>query len=156
MTLDPVRRLLAIEEIKQLKARYFRLLDSEDWEAFRAVFTDDARFSFPGGRYDDADPDEFVVRLRENYGRKAASSVHHGHTPEIEITGDGTARGIWAMFDYVDRHENGGRRAFQGYGHYHEEYRREGGEWKIASVRLTRARVDAVPPDFGMPPPPVR
>ena len=31
-----------------------------------------------------------------------ARTCHHGHMPEIEITGDGTARGIWAMFDYVE------------------------------------------------------
>ena len=30
-----------------------------------------------------------------------AVTTHHGHMPEIEITGDGTARGVWAMFDYV-------------------------------------------------------
>ena len=28
-------------------------------------------------------------------------TVHHGHMPEIEITGPTTARGIWAMYDYV-------------------------------------------------------
>ncbi len=31
-----------------------------------------------------------------------ARTRHHGHMPEIEITGDDTARGIWAMFDYVE------------------------------------------------------
>jgi hypothetical protein len=32
----------------------------------------------------------------------------------------------------------------QGYGHYHEEYVREDGEWKIARLELSRLRVDPV------------
>ncbi|MBI0293347.1 nuclear transport factor 2 family protein [Streptomyces sp. PRKS01-29] len=31
----------------------------------------------------------------------AAPSVHHGHMPEIEITGPDTASGIWAMEDLL-------------------------------------------------------
>ncbi|WP_166875220.1 nuclear transport factor 2 family protein [Salinibacterium sp. ZJ450] len=30
-----------IEAIKQLKARYFRALDTKDWDAFRGVFVED-------------------------------------------------------------------------------------------------------------------
>ena len=30
-----------VEAIKQLKARYFRTLDTKDWAAMRQVFTDD-------------------------------------------------------------------------------------------------------------------
>jgi len=30
-----------IEAIKQLKARYFRTMDTKDWKAMRQVFTDD-------------------------------------------------------------------------------------------------------------------
>jgi hypothetical protein len=63
--------------------------------------------------------------------------------PEIEITGDGTARGIWAMFDYVEWDEQDGERVgLQGYGHYREEYKREDGEWRIARTRLERLRID--------------
>ncbi len=63
--------------------------------------------------------------------------------PEIEITGDGTARGVWAMFDYVEWPENDGvRNGLQGYGHYREEYRREDGAWRISRIRLERLRID--------------
>ena len=30
-----------VEAIKQLKARYFRAMDTKDWDAMRDVFTDD-------------------------------------------------------------------------------------------------------------------
>ena len=42
--MDPVERLVAIEEIKRLKARYVRLCDSKQWDAWGEVFTDDCEF----------------------------------------------------------------------------------------------------------------
>lgn len=70
-----------------------------------------------------------------------ATSVHHGHMPEIELTSDTTASGIWAMFDYLVFPD----RTLKGYGHYEEQYAKENGQGKIKSVRLTRLRVDWPP-----------
>ena len=42
--MTPIDRLLAIEEIKQLKARYFRCMDQKKWDEFEAVFTPDVVF----------------------------------------------------------------------------------------------------------------
>ena len=50
MSIDPVTRLIAIEEIKQLKARYFRCMDTKDYTGLRAVFADDAVFDATGVR----------------------------------------------------------------------------------------------------------
>ena len=33
----------------------------------------------------------------------------------------------------------------RGAGHYHEEYAREGGRWRIRRTRLTRLRLEIVP-----------
>ncbi len=35
---DPLQRLVDIEAIKQLKARYFRLLDTKRWDEWGQVF----------------------------------------------------------------------------------------------------------------------
>ena len=50
------------------------------------------------------------------------------------------------MRDDVDilEREGSGRRRFVGAGHYREEYRRVGGQWKIQQLVLTRLRVDEV------------
>jgi hypothetical protein len=134
----------AIEAIKQLKARYFRYLDTKQWERWRSLFTDDC--ALPGNRY--ASIDDLVATISAE--RQDAITVHQGHTPEIVITGPGTARGIWAMSDYVEFSEPAregrakGYRGFVGAGHYEEEYRAEEGKWKISSMRLTRLRVDAI------------
>ena len=42
-----VQMLWDIEQIKQLKARYFRLLDTKDWDAFAELFTDDCEHHLP-------------------------------------------------------------------------------------------------------------
>ena len=42
-----VQMLWDIEQIKQLKARYFRLLDAKDWDAFAELFTDDCEHHLP-------------------------------------------------------------------------------------------------------------
>jgi hypothetical protein len=39
--LSTAEQLAEIEAIKQLKARYFRLMDTKDWEGFAKVFASD-------------------------------------------------------------------------------------------------------------------
>lgn len=142
-------RLSALEEIRRLKARYFRALDTQDWEAFRAVFTDDARIGPIESGYPDvllaprpaarapiesAEIDAFIQRVAANSVGRV--TVHHGHQPEIELTGENDATGIWAMEDVLVWPEDGHR--LRGAGHYWETYRYVDGEWRISSMRLTR------------------
>ncbi|MBX3509885.1 MAG: nuclear transport factor 2 family protein [Hyphomonadaceae bacterium] len=140
-------RLEDIEAIKQLKARYFRTLDTKQWAAWRAVFTDDA--AFDGTRRSFNGPDEFCALT--SAWLQDAITVHHGHMPEIVFTGPDTARGIWAMFDIVQfpaPTPGSGPYAgngFIGYGHYEEEYRKISEGWRISLLRLTRLRVDPLP-----------
>jgi hypothetical protein len=143
---DLAARLWDIEQIKQLKARYFRFLDTKQWEAYRGLFTDDAQCWLGWGGQPHTGPwtpDEFVQGISAAHDRDRAVSVHQGHMPEIEITGERTARGIWAMFDWVDHPQ---ARAFQGFGHYYEEYTKgDDGRWRINVIRLTRLRTDQMP-----------
>jgi uncharacterized protein (TIGR02246 family) len=137
-----LRRLLDIEEIKQLKARYFRCMDQKDWDGWREVFARDAVLEVPEANMTTTGRDAIVESVSGLL--TGARTVHHGHMPEIEVTGDGTARGMWAMFDYVEWPAAGGadRVGLQGYGHYVEEYVREDGRWRISRSRLVRLRVD--------------
>jgi hypothetical protein len=132
-----------IEAIKQLKARYFRLMDTKEWETMRReVFADDVvvdTSSSGGGVIAGAAP--FVAFLREAIGDVV--TVHHGHMPEIEIMSATTASGIWAMEDML-RWPNG--MEMHGYGHYHETYEKVDGAWRIKSTTLTRLRTDFTRP----------
>jgi hypothetical protein len=137
-----VERLLAIEAIKQLKARYFRYLDTKQWPELQQLFTSDARYVVDGGsgHHEWDHPAAFIEHLR---GRlEDAATVHHGHMPEIDVDDATHARAVWAMFDYVDVP---GQSPYQGFGHYEETYRDDGNGWRISSLRLTRLRVDVLP-----------
>lgn len=140
-----------IEQIRQLKARYFRFMDGKDWEAYRTVFTDDVMFDVRGGmaatepgmEYPDppiTGADGAVAFIRD--GLQHLVSAHQGFMPEIELTGPDSARGVWAMTDVLRAGQGAPFQTVRGYGHYHEEYRRVAGEWKIANLRLTRLLVD--------------
>jgi uncharacterized protein (TIGR02246 family) len=132
-----VQRLLDIEEIKQIKARYFRCLDTKDWEGLARVFTADAALEAEGNVREGRDNIVgFIAKVLDG-----VVSVHHGHMPEITVTGADSATGVWAMFDYLTLPTEGAG-GFRGYGHYHEEYVRQEEGWRIKRLLLTRLRVD--------------
>jgi hypothetical protein len=136
-----LQRLLAIEEIKGLKARYFRTFDQKDWAGFAQVFAAQASVDVPEIDLQQTGRDEIVATL--SAAGNAVRTVHHGHMPEIEITGPDTARGTWAMSDHVEWElPDGVSGGWTGYGHYVETYVREEGAWRIATMRLDRLRLD--------------
>ena len=145
-SLNAIDRLLAIEQIRRLKARYFRCVDTKDWEGFGALFLPDARFDIsadlPGGVFEGVTS---IVRVASE-GLRGAVSVHLGHSPEIDVTSERTAEAIWAMEDRVlwDDSAAAPLRSLHGFGHYHETYERREQRWQISSLRLTRLRVDLV------------
>jgi len=137
-------KLLEIEAIKQLKARYFRFVDTKQWESLAELFTPDARADYTA----DAGPDAGLVQGGKQIARfisdaiGSARTVHHGHMPEIELTGPDTASGIWAMYDFVEFPSQGALAGLKGYGHYVETYRKTDRRWHIATLKLERLRVD--------------
>jgi 3-hydroxyisobutyrate dehydrogenase-like beta-hydroxyacid dehydrogenase len=139
------RELWDIEQIKQLKARYFRYLDTKDWDGFRDLFTDDCEHYLP----QDSETrfqtnDEYFGSLIQWLAKSV--TTHHGHTPEITLLSETEAEGVWAMHDYVQADGARGRLSIKGYGHYIETYRKcPDGRWRISSKRNDRLRVDQAP-----------
>jgi hypothetical protein len=135
----------AIELIKKLKARYFRCMDTKDWDGFQAVFADDATMDTT----QEAPNIEIVTgapQIRQFVEGSVGPviTVHHGHMPEIGITSTTTATGVWAMQDFLEMPEGSalGMKSMVGWGHYTETYERIDGEWKIKTLVLTRLRRD--------------
>ena len=135
----------AIEDIKRLKARYYRCHGHE------GVGRLERRLR--AGRHLDTTeeaPQLPIVEGRQNIidfvsGQlDGVTTCHHGHMPEIEITSPTTANGIWAMEDHLWMPEGHplGIRHLHGYGHYHETYEKIGDRWYIKTLKLTRIRVD--------------
>jgi len=143
--MNDLERLVAIEEIKQLKARYFYGFDHQDWTLWRdEVWAPEGRLEVPEAGIAVEPRDAMIAWVSKQAAGQ--SSVHHGHTPIITFTSDTTASAIWAMEDRLWRTgENpmhGDVRFIHGFGHYHETYVKLDVGWRITSTRLTRLRVE--------------
>jgi hypothetical protein len=129
--------------LMEAKARYCRMLDTKDWAGYANLMTDDFVLDVTEGTQMP------LVRGREAAVKQIQSSildartVHQVHAPEIELNGD-EARVVWALQDRVIWGPD--RPSITGYGHYHERWVRQEGEWKLASLRLTRLHIDVHPP----------
>jgi hypothetical protein len=144
------------DEVRELKARYFRFLDTKDWEGFAGVFSRDATADYRTGASvdpEDGSDDSARAAAMVIKGRKAiadqirdavgrSTTVHHGHCHEVTVDSPTEAHGVIAMVDLITNSDTGAS-ILEGYGHYHETYRLEDGAWRIASLRLSRLRVTA-------------
>lgn len=155
--MDEIAQMAAVEQIKHLKARYFRGVDTKNWALLRDVFTDDVVCDYRGAATDPVSGINAVPSATESvlHGKReviaalqaalnGVVSVHQGFMPEITIDGPDTASGIWAMYDTLRLPPGLMISELSGYGHYHETYRRHDGIWRIAALQLSRLRVDAV------------
>ncbi len=143
--MDRIERLEAIEEIRSLKARYFRLMDMKLWDELRDVFCADLKVVTPEGKIYVEGGDAYAAALRNSL--EHAVSCHQGLTGEVEVIDADNASAVWAMQDVIeweDRHPVMGWKSIVGRGHYHETYRRDDGAWRIATLTLTRLRLDTV------------
>ena len=141
--MDDIERLTAIEDIRRLKARYFRCLDTKDWDGFRDVFASDGEMDMraeAGERGLVRGSQAIADFVRGVVGD--VQTVPHGHMGEIEVTSPTTATGIWAMEDLLRWPAGGPYGSMHGWGHYHETYAKPGDGWRIQTLTLTRLRLD--------------
>ncbi|UVE17444.1 nuclear transport factor 2 family protein [Pseudomonas sp. LS44] len=124
--------LEAIELIKQLKARYFRAIDTCNIELLQGMLTEDITLSFKSPAY------EFHVNgLGDalNFYRtsftKTRLATHNGHTPEIEVDGD-QAKALWYLsYVFINLEEN---THMHGSAIYQDRYVKREGRWMIAET----------------------
>ncbi len=146
--MDKLEQVLAIEDIRNLKARYFRCLDTKQWDELATIFTPDMKVLSPNGQVWLDGGAAFAASLRQSLEHSVSS--HQGFTAEIEVLDADNAKAIWAMQDFIaweDRHPREGWKSIVGRGHYHDTYRRTDGKWQIATLSLTRLMLDIAWPD---------
>ncbi len=131
-----IRVLGDVEAIKKLKAKYWRCIDKKLWDELEDCFIENAVADY-GKNLNFQGRKAIIQFLKDNLGSDSVITVHQGHNPEIEITSDTTARGIWALHDYLVFQPN---ITINGWGHYEDEYVKQNGEWKKKSVKETRLR----------------
>ena len=130
-----------IEAIKILMARYFRYMDTKQWEDLRNLFMPDVTMSAPDDvpgktRTTGADHLSEVIRTVLD----GAVSIHRGFMPEVQLIDIAFGKAVWAMEDVVSYPDNTSRN-FSGSGHYLVEYRRTPDGWKFQSLTLRRLRL---------------
>jgi len=151
--MDILEELKAFDEIRQIKARYFRGVDTGDSELVRAILAEDCVLDYMGCCTDPKTGQDFLpamnVVMRGNASWTSTGlsafgivSVHQGHNCEIELTGDTAANVIWSMTDRLYMPPGGAYALMTGYGFYYETYVRIAGRWKINTLRIKRIRVE--------------
>ena len=132
-----LQQLSDLEDIRQLKARYFRCIDTGAEAELATLFAEDVAIDLRGGSY------RLQVNGRTDMVDFIGSSfnsdvvaMHHGHTPEIAFTGDDEAGGTWYLHDRFIDPARGTDTV--GSSLYHDTYRRTPDGWKIAASEYQR------------------
>jgi hypothetical protein len=134
-----------LEAIRQLKARYIRNMDTKQWDSWGECFTPDISAAYEGSPRASRDhplknevvgSEELVNLCSQLF--EGVTTMHQAFLPEIELTSETTASAIWAMFDYIKFPTCN----FKGWGHYHDDYVKVDGQWKIKKIYLTRTNTE--------------
>jgi hypothetical protein len=141
-----IDRLVAIEEIQQLKARYMRCIDTKDLACLRdTVFAPDAELHFHGSDYAiDVQGWPEIETFYQGAFSPQKFGMHQVHTREIEVNGD-AATGTWYLHDvFVNLEQN---TTLQGSALYRDEYVKRDGAWRIAKSSYERLWEETTPRD---------
>jgi SnoaL-like domain len=123
-----VWELAAREAIREVKARYCLMMDSHCYDRLRSLFTSGAtvrvsNISFSLGRPEDEPMpvEAFIagVASQSSVRGDAGLRFHIVHTPLISVDSPTSARALWPFSSSAIR------------GHYEEEYRLVGRQWRI-------------------------
>ena len=123
-----------IEAIKKLKAKYFRCVDKKLWDEMEEVWVEDGVADYGMGIELLQGRKAIIEFLKKNLGRDSMISAHQGHNPEIEITSDTTAKGVWVLNDRLIIQTIATSSAWR---YYEDEYVKVNGEWKKKSTKIT-------------------
>ena len=132
-----IRELKDLEEIKCLKHRYFRAMTYNDHETLRDTLTEDVVTSYSDGKYVFENREKLLTFLIDSHDPKAQIIAYWmAGMPEISLTSETTATGIWAMYHYF--YNRGREFVDEMFVYYDDEYRKEGDTWKICRTGYRR------------------
>lgn len=130
-----LRHIEDIEAIRQLKARYFFCCDQKDPDGMRACFAvGDVTIDYGVvGRF--THRDQLVDVFAQLACHDHIVEMHHGVNPKITILDRSMASGTWGLhYQQIDTLK---QTVTQLGAHYHDEYRKIDGAWKISATRCT-------------------
>jgi 3-phenylpropionate/cinnamic acid dioxygenase small subunit len=130
--------LETLEDVRRLKYRYLRTLDTKQWDDFADTLAPDVEATY-GKRLSFTGRDAVVEYMRTSLP-PTIITIHQCHHPEIELVGDPatSAKGTWYLYDKVLVLEH--RLMLTGAAFYDDEYvRGEDGRWRIARTSYVRS-----------------
>jgi len=136
---ERLRRLEDAEAIRNLKARYAQLCDRNySPDELAELFTEDA--TWDGAAFGVFHGREEIRTFFATVSGQITWALHYMAGPEITIHPDGeTASGRWYLFEpctMTSRVEPGVKEPVLQMAKYEDTYRRVGGEWKFAHVKI--------------------
>jgi hypothetical protein len=144
-----LQQLSDFEDIRTIKHRYYRGIDTADLELLRSIFTDEVTIDYRGGGYRvQLQGRDNMLEFIANAFHSGFVAMHHGHMPDITLTGDDTAEGLWYLEDIAISLE--AKTHTIGSAIYRDRYVREPDGWKISHseydrvIELTEPLSDAV------------
>lgn len=147
-TSPELQRLIDIEDIRQLKARFGFFMDAlcrphDDSLArdFGALFTEDATIdSAAFGHF------EGRAQILHLFGKAVPSQMqamwHSFQNPMIEINND-VASGRWTMMAYIYPANGVPSAPTLTFGRYVDEYRRVDGHWRLSKLFFETSQLDS-------------
>lgn len=142
-----LKRLLAIEEIRNLRILYSQYLDMHDLENLMRLFTQDVICDFGAGEWHGLEEVKGAfVAAHEQYDKRAQGTYPFLHATTnhwVEVISEDLAEGRCYLLDFV----TGDAREEPLYllGLYADQYKRIDGKWKIH-----RSRIDFAWPNFAV------
>ena len=134
-----VQHLKDIEEIKALKSRYFRALDTQDWDAMEKTLHPEVSTSYSNGKLVFHGPKEVTQYFKDNMP-PTEITLHQGHNPAITIDSDTEATGMWYLQDNLIFAEGNPYEGLQiqGSAIYTDKYEKVDGQWLIKETGYLR------------------
>jgi hypothetical protein len=133
-----VQALEDLEAIKRLKYRYLRALDTKAWDELGETLAEDATTEYSDGEYRFQGRAAIVDFLKQTPLAQPDGfiGVHQCSQPEIELTSTTSARGTWALYNYLIH--KGAQQGLRLCAFYHDEYVKTGDAWRIRSTGYRR------------------
>ena len=128
---DQLQWLVDRARISDLLISYAWLVDTADFDALAALFTEDGALELPFGTLPTS---EIAAGSRAALGKYGATH-HLSANYAIEINGDVASSRSYFQAVHVPTTDDPGVHADIG-GRYHNTYRRVDGEWRFVVVRL--------------------
>lgn len=142
-----LEKLLAIEEIKQLRYRWSRYIDEGSWAAIATLLAPDAVLDLtatgrraPGAEQATLAPvegAETICRWLEDGLGGMPAQLHIVTMPEITFQSDSEAEGIWRQQSFIPGAQGQGGRCGLGFGTIRDTYTKANGRWLMRRMQVS-------------------